>query len=162
MAEEPFFVGFFRDSMIPMHQVEENLYLGSLEAARNKDLLQEKGITHILSLLDTFRYMERFQGFQYMQIELPDASDADILTHVPQALSFIAGSLKQGKILVHCAAGVSRSASIVIAYIMVKHSYDFDTAKAFVKSKRGCIWPNVGFQRQIGSIIPQDYIQYLN
>ena len=144
-----------------MNQIEENLYLGNLEAARDRDLLQEKGITHVLSILDTFRYMERFEGFEYMQIEMPDFPNANILQHVPQALSFISNSLKQGKILVHCAAGVSRSASIVIAYIMVKNEYNFNTAKDFVKSKRSCIWPNPGFQRQISSIKHGDYIQYL-
>ena len=162
MSGGPIYINFFSDEpLLPMNQIEENLYLGNLEAARDRDLLQEKGITHVLSILDTFRYMERFEGFEYMQIEMPDFPNANILQHVPQALSFISNSLKQGKILVHCAAGVSRSASIVIAYIMVKNEYNFNTAKDFVKSKRSCIWPNPGFQRQISSIKHGDYIQYL-
>ena len=159
MVEAPYYTGYTLHSM---NQIEENLYLGSLEAARNKELLQERGITHILSLLDDFRRIQRFEGFEYMQIEMPDAPNANILRHVPQALSFISNSLKQGKVLVHCAAGVSRSASIVIAYIMIKNEYHFDTAKAFVRSKRSCIMPNPGFQKQIGSIKHEDYIQYLN
>lgn len=160
--EEPNFMAFFRDSQIPMHEIEEGLFLGSLEAAKDRSLLQEKGVTHILSLLDTFRYMEKFEGFEYLQIEIADSPNSNIVDHVPQALSFIAAGLRSGKILVHCAAGVSRSASIVISYIMVKYSYEFDVAKALVKSKRGCIWPNMGFQRQISTIRPEAYKRYLN
>ena len=163
MVEGSFSLGYaFCEPILPMNQIEEDLYLGGLEAAEDKALLQERGITHILSLLNDFRRVEKLEGFEYMQIALPDTPDEDILRHIPQALSFISRSLKQGKILVHCASGMSRSASIVIAYIMIKNGYQFDTAKAFVKSKRSCILPNPGFQQQIASIKYDEYIQYLN
>ena len=162
MLGAPYYSEFFSDeSLLPMNQIEESLYLSGIEAASNQGLLQERGITHVLSILDDLSYLERYEGIEYMQIEMPDTPKANILRHVPQALSFISNSMKQGKVLVHCAAGVSRSASIVIAYIMVKNQYDFDTAKAFVRSKRSCISPNRGFERQIGSINHEDYIQYL-
>jgi predicted protein tyrosine phosphatase len=162
MAEQPNFLRFFQDSVTPMHEIEEGLFLGSLDAAKNKELLKSCGITHLVSILDSFSYMPVFEDLSYYRIELPDSSNADILAHVPNALNFISQALKQGRVLVHCAAGVSRSASMVIAYIMVKYSYTFDVAKSFVKNKRGCIWPNPGFQRQIGSINPEEYRKYLN
>jgi len=48
---------------------------------------------------------------------------------------------------VHCAAGVSRSASIVIAYLMKINHWTFENAYSFVKSKRKIIDPNFGFKR---------------
>ena len=53
------------------------------------------------------------------------------------------------KILVHCAAGVSRSASFVIAYLMKSRGLSFWEAHNLVKSKRSIVRPNSGFVRQL-------------
>ena len=49
----------------------------------------------------------------------------------------------------HCQLGKSRSASIVIAYIMYKNKLHFSDAFDFVRSKRGYAFPNEGFQWQL-------------
>lgn len=56
---------------------------------------------------------------------------------------------RNGRILIHCNAGVSRSASVCIAYLMVQSKMNFDAAFALVKSKRECIRPNDGFLKQL-------------
>jgi protein-tyrosine phosphatase len=56
---------------------------------------------------------------------------------------------KGGKVLVHCFAGVSRSATIVIAYMMQEHGMNYHSAFKFVKSKRPFINPNEGFRTQL-------------
>ena len=156
------FESFFHDSGIPMHLIEEGLHLGSLNAGQNLELLRQNNVTKVLAFLDTFRYVPKFEGIEYVQIELPDSDGADLLQHLPKAIEFISNAQKNGEnVLVHCAAGVSRSASIVIGYIMVKYSYDFETAKVFVKTRRGCIWPNPGFRQQFSSINVEDYKRYL-
>ncbi|OMJ86905.1 hypothetical protein SteCoe_11454 [Stentor coeruleus] len=161
--EETNFARFFQDSAIPMHEIEPGLYLGSLDAAKNYQLLKDNNITHVLAILDTFRYMQNFEGIRYHQIELPDSTQAALVPHLPGALSFIAQARRSNQnVLVHCAAGVSRSASFVIAYIMVKYNYPFDQAKEIVKQKRGCVWPNTGFQRQLTAMNVEEYRKYLN
>ena len=50
-------------------------------------------------------------------------------------------------IFVHCAMGVSRSASCVIMYIMKKFRIGFEDALEFVRTKRSIVEPNEGFQR---------------
>ena len=58
-------------------------------------------------------------------------------------------SSQQGRVLVHCRAGVSRSATVCIAYIMQKQGLSLDSAYEFVKSKRPVIDPNINFIRQL-------------
>lgn len=53
-----------------------------------------------------------------------------------------------GKILVHCAVGVSRSATLVLAYLMLYHHFTLVEAIKKVKDHRGII-PNRGFLRQL-------------
>lgn len=54
-----------------------------------------------------------------------------------------------GRVLVHCNAGVSRAPSVVIAYLMYEHLYDYQQAYAFVKERRSFIRPNDGFVKQL-------------
>lgn len=54
-----------------------------------------------------------------------------------------------GGVLVHCQAGISRSATIVIAYCMWKERLSADAATALVSAARSAIWPNLGFKTQL-------------
>nr|CAD7604548.1 unnamed protein product [Timema genevievae] len=53
------------------------------------------------------------------------------------------------KVLVHCKMGVSRSASVVIAYAMKAYNWDLKRALSYVKDKRSCIKPNTNFVTQL-------------
>ncbi|OMJ75470.1 hypothetical protein SteCoe_25393 [Stentor coeruleus] len=107
--------------------------------------------------------MTNFEGINYHQIELSDSTQATLTSHLPEALSFIEQARRANQnVLVHCAAGISRSASFVIAYIMVKYNYSFDQAKELVKQKRGCVWPNSGFKCQLNALNVEEYRKYLN
>ena len=56
---------------------------------------------------------------------------------------------EDGKILVHCQAGVSRSATITIAYILKHSKMTVMEAYRYVKSKRVIIAPNFNFMGQL-------------
>lgn len=64
-------------------------------------------------------------------------------------MEFIDFALQNGNCLVHCFAGVSRSATMVIVYLMKKNGWTYFQAHAFVKKRRSVIWPNPGFVRQM-------------
>jgi dual specificity phosphatase 12 len=68
------------------------------------------------------------------------------MTYWPEAIAFIKeGINKGGGVFVHCYAGVSRSASTVIAYLMAEHNMTFYEAMSFVRKRRHIINPNIGF-----------------
>jgi protein-tyrosine phosphatase len=58
---------------------------------------------------------------------------------------FLTDALKKGNVLVHCFAGISRSATVVIAFLMKYKKMNFEEAFEFTKQKREIINPNFGF-----------------
>lgn len=55
-----------------------------------------------------------------------DASNQNLLRHFPAVIAFIKEGKAMGGVLVHCHAGVSRSATCVIAYLMQEKEMTFD------------------------------------
>ena len=127
--------------------IENKLYLGSYDPD-NITALKEKGIKKILSVMDgdssNFSYKEH--GFNQKIINITDYSDENIIQYFGECLKFILG---EEKILVHCMAGASRSATIVIAYLMWIKRWKFNEALAFAKKKRPIVFPNDGFKEQL-------------
>eukprot|EP00347_Sterkiella_histriomuscorum_P004360 403360750 len=85
-----------------------------------------------------------------MVIKVQDFEYENLLLHFNNGLDFIKEGLQSGGVVfVHCNAGVSRSASFIIAYLMRELDYEFQTAHDFVKQKRPQVFPNKGFLRQL-------------
>ena len=91
-----------------------------------------------------FSYKEH--GFYQKIINIMDYDSENIIQYFGECLNFIKGP---EKVFVHCAAGESRSATIVIAYLMWQKKLTFDKAYNFVKQKRSRIYPNFGFRQQL-------------
>lgn len=89
------------------------------------------------------------EKFNYKRLSLIDAADQDIKSTFLEATKFI----NSGKItFVHCKAGVSRSATVVIAYLMIQHKMKFIDAYKFLEVRRSCIYPNEGFLEQLRNL----------
>lgn len=84
-----------------------------------------------------------------MTIEIHDKEESNLLSVVPLAMLFIDAALKNGSCLVHCVAGRSRSAAIIIAYLINKCHYSYYEAYDYVKAKRSVVTLNKGFQEQL-------------
>lgn len=88
--------------------------------------------------------------FDYFNIRVYDEEDTDLLKYWDNTFKYITKARQAGsKVLVHCKMGVSRSASVVIAYAMKANNWDFERALRHVKEKRSCIKPNKGFSKQL-------------
>ena len=88
--------------------------------------------------------------FSYLHIPIIDAISENIGQYFDKAIKFIETGLKEGNaVLVHCAAGVSRSATIVISYLMATRKLNVVEALKFVKERRPKVNPNTGFLKQL-------------
>lgn len=130
-------------------EIFQYLYLGSEWNASNLEELVVNGIGHILNVtreIDNF-----FPGmFDYQNIRVYDDESTEILHYWDKTYRYIRRAKDEGsKVLVHCKMGISRSASVVIAYVMKAYDWNLDRALEFVKTKRGCIKPNSGFLKQL-------------
>jgi len=130
-------------------EVEKGLFISSRVAARNKDVLIKYGITHILSAC--VEVPPKFpEDFQYLQLMLLDHPTFAIIDLFPGSISFINEALREGgKVLVHCVAGVSRSATIVLSYLMQNYQMTFAEALRKLQKIRSVVNPNQGFRSQL-------------
>lgn len=92
-------------------------------------------------------------------IQIADMTRENIIQHFPTAIEFIENALKdpEGSVLVHCFYGVSRSSTIVIAYLMKKYSLTYQKAFEKAKSKRNLVHPNHGFAMQCKIFYKMNY-----
>jgi protein-tyrosine phosphatase len=142
--------------------IEDFLYLGDLEAAENFSLLQSLNVKHVLSLLEDFSDVATFEELNYKRLLIQDNARSDLLGILPDCIRFISAAQKRREnVLVHCAAGISRSPSVVIAYFMVKYSDSYRAARICVNRGRPGIWPNDGFVAQLESLNSSEFKKYL-
>lgn len=88
---------------------------------------------------------ELVQITHHLQIPIEDMDNVNILNYFQDAIEFISDKLKTTNVLVHCMAGISRSTTIVIAFLMANQKMTYEQAHAYVLAKREIIYPNKGF-----------------
>ncbi|CAJ1067973.1 dual specificity protein phosphatase 26-like [Xyrichtys novacula] len=134
-------------------EVWPRLYIGDQHSAENPADLSLHRVTHILNAAHSNRRGQpgiyESMGITYMGIEAHDSVNFDLSVNFQAAADFIHRALSRGgKVLVHCHVGVSRSATLVLAYLMLKQNLTLVEAICAVKENRGVI-PNRGFLRQL-------------
>ena len=127
-------------------QITEKLFLGNEDTARDKAILNKLNISNILICAEGCEPFFKDE-YKYKILYIDDAIDENILSWLQEAFEFIDSSEKN--IYIHCVMGISRSPSIVIAYLMYKNKISYEEAYDFVKNKRNVINPNSGFQEQL-------------
>uniref|UniRef100_A0A3Q2YGJ5 Dual specificity phosphatase 22b n=1 Tax=Hippocampus comes TaxID=109280 RepID=A0A3Q2YGJ5_HIPCM len=116
--------------------------------ARDREQLAKNNITHILSIHDTAAPI--LQEMTYLCISAADLPTENLTQHFKQSIMFMHESRLKGEgCLVHCLAGVSRSVTLVVAYIMTVTGLGWKEALAAVRVVRPSAGPNLGFQRQL-------------
>jgi len=132
------------------------LYISDLAFAENPALLSSYRITHILSVMpdSIFRPPPSLLPAQpaRLQIRVEDLPFAELAAHLPTTTSWIWNALSsssEARVLVHCGEGVSRSVSVVAAYLMASQGWPPMQSIDYIKSKRRIANPNFGFIQQL-------------
>lgn len=143
---------YYRDSQSerpPLSRILPHLYLGA-ETDVTQDGLSDRGISYVLNVSRCCPQPSFLPQSQYLRIPIDDSLRDDLLHWIPQALLFIDGAMSCGcSVLVHCAAGISRSPALAVAYVMYSLKMDLDHAYRFVKERRPTISPNFNFLGQL-------------
>jgi protein-tyrosine phosphatase len=115
--------------------------------------LLKEGITHIINVTKDIPFYHENSNrikIEYLKIPVNDSLDQDIKKYFDETNKFIDKVKQQnGKVLVHCQAGISRSPTIVIAYLMKKEKREFQTVFQDVRAIRAVIDPNLKFCNEL-------------
>lgn len=133
-------------------EIIPRLYLTDLADAENPALLAALGITHVFSAMPgRVNLPPAIPPPHRAQIHIEDNPFAELAAHLPGATHFIREELRdpEARVLVHCVQGISRSASVVCAFLMASYGWPPGKALAFVKGKRWIANPNFGFVAQL-------------
>ncbi|KAJ3671736.1 hypothetical protein LUZ60_007815 [Juncus effusus] len=136
-------------------RVTDHIYLGSDSVARDRAALHRHGITHILNCVGSAcpDYFRSDSSLTYKTLWLHDSPGEDLASILYDAFDFLESALiappNGGRALVHCMKGASRSAAVVVAYLMWRNSLPFDAALRRVRAARPAADPNLGFAAQL-------------
>lgn len=133
----------------PVNEIIPHLYLGNVDIANEYDFLKEKKIALIIDL-SLENYKVSFPSIEHVRIPIRDKENSDILQYFDNNTKLIYNYLHQERnVLVHCVMGVSRSCSIVAAYLIRYYNMSRDDAIDFIQKRRSCVKPNPGFMQQL-------------
>lgn len=139
------------NNAISFDMIETNLYLSGEYEVSDINALKKHKITHILTINDfplSSRIKESLPHLNIKYIRLPDSTSSDLLSYFDETYEFIREGLIRGAVVVHCQMGLSRSATVVIAYLMKKYRMGYREALEKVRPKR-YVCPNPGFVSQL-------------
>lgn len=152
--------GFYSLPTQHFNEVFPRIYVGNAFVAQNAMRLQKLGVTHVLNVAEGTSFMHvntstdfyAGTGITYHGIQANDTEQFDLSAFFEEGADFIDKALAhnngKGKVYVHCREGYSRSPTMVVAYLMLRHKMDARLAVATVRHKRE-IGPNDGFLRQL-------------
>jgi atypical dual specificity phosphatase len=129
-------------------EVHKNLYIGAYWPRLNFKKFKELGITAIVNLMEDDLYDPTSDGFEYLYRGFPDDWYPPH-SYLKEILKFIDENINKGKVLVHCAMGVSRSGGIIIAWLLKEYpDWTWDDAINYVWKSR-LIYPAIEIKQSI-------------
>eukprot|EP00092_Neocalanus_flemingeri_P000728 GFUD01000772.1.p1 GENE.GFUD01000772.1~~GFUD01000772.1.p1 ORF type:complete len:460 (-),score=42.57 GFUD01000772.1:1194-2573(-) len=134
----------------PASQVTPFLFLGNMKDASDIEALSRLGIDHVLNVTAVSPAYQMSSKITYKQLHAADNGYQNLKQYFDEAFEFIdAARACGGSVLIHCQAGVSRSPTIAVAYLIKYFPMTMVDAYKFVKSRRSIISPNLNFMGQL-------------
>lgn len=126
------------------------LYLGNERDAQDLDLLLRLNIGYVVNVTTHLPLYHQKAGLRYKRLPATDNSKQNLRQYFEEVFEFIEEAYQSGQgVLVHCQAGVSRSATVVIAYLMKHTLMTMTDAYKYVRSRRPVVSPNLNFMGQL-------------
>ena len=142
-------VQFRQPSVSGLSQITSSLYISSGAAANNRLMLSSNRISTVINVsVEVVNTL--YEDIHYVQVPVADTPASRLCDFFDPIADHIHGvDMKQGRTLLHCAAGVSRSAALCLASLMKYHAMSLLDAHTWTKSCRPIIRPNNGFWEQL-------------
>ena len=130
--------------------IKDFLFISGYKTASTLSDLQNLKITNIINCSGDLCENLEFSGIHYLTLNIRDNVSANIECIFYKCINYIdEAKEKNGRILIHCYKGVSRSVSVLISYLIYLYKWTYDKAFDFVQSKRPIANPNIGFYLQL-------------
>ena len=128
-----------------------HLYISGSGPAKNTSRLLDLGITHVINCCVHRAQSSDRSRFHILDLKLNDSSSSDVAMFIYMTIDFVEmARRKGGKVLIHCLKGISRSASLVISYLVwSKNISSVREALSIVQSSRPSCNPNGDFMVQL-------------
>jgi len=140
------------------NNIIDNIYIGNVYDAHNIDKLNELNIKNIISAVTGFDDIYD-TSFNHLCLNLIDNESQNIVRYFDITYHYIDNIISKNisssseknkqRILIHCICGVSRSVTILLAYIIKKYNYTPRYALTLVQKKRPIADPNPNFMKQL-------------
>ncbi|ESP01659.1 hypothetical protein LOTGIDRAFT_139279, partial [Lottia gigantea] len=142
--------GYIGDVQLDLQvgEVLPGLIMGSQDIAHEQHIIDKYNVTHILNAASMVENIFP-DKIIYKNIQIYDTPEEPIREKFDEAHNFIDQGRKLGCVLVHCNAGISRAATLVISYLMKTEQMSFNDAYDYLKERRPRINPNPGFLFQL-------------
>ncbi len=145
----PSFIPFDQNATPIITENNSTIYLGALEHSMDKKFILDKNIQSIVCVTmeePFFKNDQDMSHITFLHVPLLDTCNETIHDHFIGVSDFIEKQVQLGKsVLIHCQMGISRSATLLCAYLISKKSMLSKDAIKFLKDKRPQVEPNFGF-----------------
>ncbi len=127
--------------------ITEDLAVGNLVVASDLAALTRHGIRAVVDASNR-EGNPRFPGIRYHEVRIEDP-DERLTVFLPGVVAFVDEARRQGPVLLHCVAGVSRSPALAVCYLHERHGLPLAAALERVRSRRAQANPHPLFLRLI-------------
>ena len=145
-----FFLFFIINNIVfcddSMNYIIDNIYLGDIVAASNETFLKEFNISIVINCAIEFESI--YTDIKALELKLYDSIYQNLFPKLEYAYKIIK-QYPNTNILIHCIMGMSRSASLVVFYLMKDKKWDYNTCFKFIQEKRPIAWPADYFEFQL-------------
>lgn len=130
-----------------MDFITEDLAVGNLVVASDLAALTRNGIRAVVDASNR-EGNPRFPGIRYHEVRIEDP-DERLTAFLPGVVAFVDEARRQGPVLLHCVAGVSRSPALAVCYLHERHGLSLSAALDHIRSRRVQANPHPLFLRLI-------------